>query len=153
EPGRVRSVLTVGARCAWPDAREREARRLGDAALAARLDADGAHALAAALRALGAADQPDVDMAALAASGLPLCLSAGEDDRGPLAAARALASGLPSLRVVAIAGAGHRAHLERTDEVARLALELFASAEANERNDRRRARRAAAGEGEGEGEG
>lgn len=151
-PARVRSVVTVGARCAWPDAREREARRHTDAALAARLETDGALALTAVLRALGAADQPEVDTAALAASGVPLRLLAGEHDPGPLAAARALARDLPGAEVLALPGAGHRAHLERAGEVARLALELFARAEADARdapNDPRRTRRAAAGEGEG----
>jgi pimeloyl-ACP methyl ester carboxylesterase len=147
-PDRVRSVVAVGARCAWLDDAERERRRGSDATLATRLAADGAHGLAAALRALGAADQPETDTKALAARGTPVLLVAGDADRGPLAAARALAERLATLRAVAVPEAGHRAHLERTQEVVRLALDFYASADADERTKAQRAHGAAAGEGE-----
>lgn len=148
---RVRSVVTVGSRCTWTDDRERAARRAKDAALADRIAAQGiaalspgdvrddalaaaapragTHGLALALRGLGAADQPDV-AAALALAAVPLLLVAGERDAGPLASAHALAADLPCARTVAIAGAGHRAHLEQTAQVAALADDFFASADA-----------------------
>jgi len=129
-PRRVGAVVAVGARCAWPSDDERTRRRASDADLARRLDAQEAHGLARALRALGAADQPEVDVAALAAAGTPLALVCGEDDHGPRDAARALAARLPGAEVAAIPGAGHRAHLERADDVARLALATYARADA-----------------------
>jgi 2-succinyl-6-hydroxy-2,4-cyclohexadiene-1-carboxylate synthase len=148
----VRAVCTVGSRCVWTDPAARSARRTKDAALAARIESEGmrafvsdgthgahddalaaaapregTHGLARALRGLGAADQPDVG-AALAVSAVPLLLLAGASDAGPLAAAQALAADLPAASALAIVGAGHRAHLERTHEVARLALDFFAAA-------------------------
>lgn len=168
---RVRAVVTIGSRCTWQDDAERAARRASDAALAARIDtagfvatfrdhgADedqlaiavplaGAHGLALTLRGLGAADQPEVG-AALARSALPLLLVAGSEDRGPLAAAHALAADLPCARVAEIAGAGHRAHLARPHEVARLALDFFAGvAGAPVRFTARRARHAGTTEDE-----
>jgi len=172
-PERVRTVCTIGSRCVWSDLTERHARRTKDAALAARIETEGmrafvsderhgadddalaaaapragTHGLALALRGLGAADQPDVG-AALAVSAVPLLLLAGANDLGPLAAAQALAAELPAARAVAIAGAGHRAHLERTHEVARLALDVFAATDAAcELETKPRTRRAAAAEGD-----
>ena len=168
---RVRSVVTVGSRCSWPDAAEREARRAHDDALAARIAAEGigalaradanedalaaaapgagVHGLALALRGLGAADQPDVG-AALALSAVPLLLLAGTNDSGPRESARALARDLPCALVVEIARAGHRAHLERTTEVCRLALDFFAQADADrDQGNQTRARRAAVAQGGG----
>jgi len=178
-PERVRAACTIGSRCVWTDSVERSARRATDAALATRIETEGmrafargeqgshavahddalaaaapgagTHGLALALRGLGAADQPAVG-ADLAVSAVPLLLLAGENDPGPLAAAHALADDLPAARAVAIAGAGHRAHLERTQEVARLALDFFAAADAAETGDdletKPRTRRAAAAEGD-----
>ena len=167
---RVRSAVLVGCRCAWPEEDACDARRRSDAALAARIDvagfaalaapgADGdaidaaapragAHGLALALRGLGAADQPEV-AAQLALSALPLCLIAGSNDAGPLAASRALASDLPCAHVVGIAGTGHRAHLERTDEVARHARGFYRAVETERQLPTEpRAQHAAGGPGE-----
>ena len=80
---------------------------------------------------------------------MPLCLVAGEHDAGPLAASRALAADLPCARLVEIAGAGHRAHLERPDEVAAIALGFFAEVDVEqETRTAPRARHAAHGRGE-----
>lgn len=175
-PERVRTLCTIGSRCVWTDPAERSARRTRDAALASRIENEGmrafvgdekhgaqddalaaaapragTHGLALALRGLGAADQPDVG-AALAVSAVPLLLLAGANDPGPLAAAQALAAELPAARACAITGAGHRAHLECTHEVARLALDFFAAADdaaaSDEHDIKPRTRHAAAAEGE-----
>ncbi|MBY0279580.1 alpha/beta hydrolase, partial [Candidatus Binatia bacterium] len=108
----------------------------------------GAHGLALVLRHLGAADQPDT-RAALARHGLPVLLIAGSADPGPLASARDLAATLPRARVLEIAGATHRAHLEQPLRVVRAATDFFRACEAE------RARRAtplAAGAGCASGE-
>lgn len=175
-PDRVRAVCTIGSRCVWSDPGERSARRTKDAALASRIESAGmrafvsdqkhaadddalaaaapragTHGLALALRGLGAADQPEVG-ADLAVSAVPLLLLAGANDPGPLAAAQALAAVLPAAHAIAITGAGHRAHLECTHEVARLALDFFAAADhpASADHDMQpRTRHAAAAEGDG----
>ena len=168
---RVRAVVTIGSRCAWPDAAERALRHAKDdelagriatlgiaalatpdvarEALAAAAPRAGAHGLALALRGLGAADQPDVT-ASLARTSVPVCLVAGAQDHGPLDAAHALAGKLPSARVVEIAGAGHRAHVARPDEIARAVLGFLAEADAAQGKDgARRAGRAAGAQGGG----
>jgi 2-succinyl-6-hydroxy-2,4-cyclohexadiene-1-carboxylate synthase len=151
-PTRVRALVTIGSRCAWSNESERSARRVSDTALAEKIERDGfaaafadraidadalhdlapragAHGLALVLRHLGAADQPD-PATALARSATPLLLIAGSADVGPLAAAHALAATLPEARVVEIAGATHRAHLERTALVARAAIDFFTACDA-----------------------
>lgn len=175
-PDRVRTVCTIGSRCVWTDLAERSTRRTKDAALAARIESEGiraflsdekhgaaddvlaaaapragTHGLALALRGLGAADQPEVG-GELAVSAVPLLLLAGANDAGPLTAAQALAGDLPAARVIPIADAGHRAHLERTHAVARLALDFFATADdgatTSEHDMQPRTRHAAAAEGD-----
>lgn len=151
-PERVRAVVTIGSRCAWRDDAERTARRASDETLAARIERDGfaaafadrglgadalraavpragAHGLARVLRQLGAADQPD-PARALAGSTTPLLLIAGSADAGPRAAAHALATAVRDARVIEVAGATHRAHLEHTSLVVRATTDFFTACDA-----------------------
>jgi len=61
----------------------------------------------------------------LTALEIPLLALAGERDRGYLAAAERMAALAPRGRVRTIAGAGHAAHLEQPEAVARALLELL----------------------------
>lgn len=90
-------------------------RRLGEAFVAAqrraRLEND-AHALAAALRALGPAAQPPLHDA-LPGLRVPVLLVAGALDAKFVQLARALERRLPNAEVCEIADAGHAVHLEQ----------------------------------------
>lgn len=152
DPSRLRALVTLSASRGLPDAAQREERRRRDEALAAHLTDVGtevflsewlsqplfatlgphaesdtrshdATGLARSLRSAGTGTQEwlgerlaQLDVATLA--------MAGELDTKFVAEARAIADTLPRGTFAAIAGAGHAAHLEQPEEVARL-IESF----------------------------
>ncbi|MDH5305596.1 MAG: 2-succinyl-6-hydroxy-2,4-cyclohexadiene-1-carboxylate synthase [Myxococcales bacterium] len=111
-------------------------RRLSETARAAaraqRL-ACGAHALAYALRGMGAGAQAPLHER-LSALRLPVCLAVGEEDAKFRAIAAELAARLPDARVVMLPAAGHAAHLENPAAFQRIAHSFFEQVEADARS-------------------
>jgi 2-succinyl-6-hydroxy-2,4-cyclohexadiene-1-carboxylate synthase len=107
-------------------------KRLGEERLAAarrqRLAARP-HGLAHSLRGMGAGAMPPLHRQ-LANLDLPVCLVAGDEDVKFTAIAADLARRIPGARAELIERAGHAAHLENPERLARVARRFFASVDA-----------------------
>jgi 2-succinyl-6-hydroxy-2,4-cyclohexadiene-1-carboxylate synthase len=151
-PSRVSALVVLGASRGIRDADDRAQRRRHDDALAAHLLDVGtevflsewlAQPLFSTLGSRAEADTRSHDAAGLAASlraagtgtqewlgdsltslDVPTLAMAGELDTKFVAEARAIADSMPKARLITIAGAGHAAHLEQPELVAR-AIETF----------------------------
>lgn len=97
-------------------------------ALRRRRLANRAHGLANALRGMGTGVQPSFH-ADLADLDVPVWLGHGADDSKFAATARDLATRLPRAERFAVPSAGHAAHLENPDAVARAVLDFLARAD------------------------
>jgi len=156
DPGRCSHLLLLGASRGIADLDERAQRRRRDEALADHLENVGtevflnewlsqplfatlgphaeadtrsldAEGLAASLRSAGTGTQEWLGDS-LAAVSTPTLAMAGELDAKFLAEARAIAEAVPHGRFVAIAGAGHAAHLEQPELVAAAIEDFLVSA-------------------------
>ncbi len=154
EPERLTALVVVGGSRGILDPDERRQRRERDVALAAHLEAVGtevflsewlaqplfatlgpraesdtrshdAHGLAQSLRLAGTGTQEWLGER-LATLDVPLLALAGELDAKFVAEARAIAATVPGGQFAAVLSAGHAAHLEQPEQVARAIEEFLA---------------------------